>query len=72
MFMELFTKDFFNIYGSFKSVSEGRPKCLHILEDGSPVTKDFFGLPDSSCQFFWDLPTVSVRQARFSSVYKKK
>ena len=60
MFMELFTKDFFNVYGSFKSVNEGRPKCLNIMKGGLPEMRDFFGMPDDTCQFFWDMPTVST------------
>ena len=60
VFMELFTKDFFNVYGSFKSVNEGRPQCLNILNDGSAEIKDFFGIPNNTCQFFWDMLSVCV------------
>ena len=60
MFMELFTKDFFNVYGSFKSVNEGRPKCINIMGDGTSEMKDFFGIPNNTCQFFWELLSVSV------------
>eukprot|EP00112_Aurelia_sp_Birch-Aquarium-sp1_P026893 Seg984.6 transcript_id=Seg984.6/GoldUCD/mRNA.D3Y31 product="Fibroblast growth factor 9" protein_id=Seg984.6/GoldUCD/D3Y31 len=58
VFVELFTKDFFNVYGCFQSVKEGRPKCLNILATGSAEMRDFFGVPTNSCQFFWEMLSV--------------